>query len=137
MIEIENILRERKLRVTPVRQAVIEFFHQRNVALSHLDLERAFPDYDRITLYRTLKSFEEAGLLHSFVDEKGMQRFALCESSCKHHVHQDEHLHFHCSKCEQYFCLPHVLLQIPTLPHGFKLSSLNLQATGFCPNCQN
>lgn len=134
MKNTEEILRSRKLRSTPVRLAVYECFVQHGAALNHSDLEQSLPGNDRITLYRTLKSFEDAGILHSFRDEKGEQRYALCKDECVHHVHRDEHLHFHCVQCARYFCLPHVVFS-PTLPQGFVLQELQLTAQGLCDSC--
>lgn len=132
---IDQLLKSRKLRITPVRVQVYEFFVSQNHAHSHADLENHFPELDRITLYRTLKSFEEAGLLHAFVDDKGSQRFALCESKCGHQHHHDEHLHFHCIKCRQYYCLPQVQVSIPPMPAGFELGQIKLSAEGICASC--
>ena len=41
-------------------------------------LEKAFPKSDRITMYRTLKTFEEKGILHSIKGEGDEAKYALC-----------------------------------------------------------
>ena len=57
--------------------------------------------FDRVTLYRTIKQFEEKGLIHEVIDTKGQAKYALCVTECTTHEHHDDHLHFHCSQCDR------------------------------------
>jgi len=51
------------IRHTPVRQAVLEVLLQSSFALSGAEIEKQIPTIaDRITLYRTLRTFEEKSL---------------------------------------------------------------------------
>lgn len=134
-MQIENLLKQHALRVTPVRIQVLAYFHRISQAVSHGDLELEFPSLDRITLYRTLKSFEENGILHSFKDIEGQSRYALCEHECVEHTHHDEHLHFHCTLCKQYFCLNQVAMSPMQLPVGFQIKQIHFSAEGLCANC--
>ncbi|MEM9327924.1 MAG: transcriptional repressor, partial [Bacteroidota bacterium] len=61
----KEILKSHKLRVTDCRMEVLAFFHLETKTLSQSDLEHQFAKrYDPVTLYRTLNSFFEAGLIH-------------------------------------------------------------------------
>ena len=61
----ETLLKNFKLRSTPNRQEILELFLQRNYALSHGDIEKEIDSQlDRVTLYRTLKTFLDRGLIH-------------------------------------------------------------------------
>ena len=97
MIVVSQFLRNHGLRVTPSRQAVLQVFATHGYALSHADIERLLGNrQDRVTLYRTLRSFLDNGLIHAIPDERGTPYYALCQDSCTREVHQHEHLHFRC-----------------------------------------
>ena len=89
-----------------------------------------------MTLYRTLASFEEKGIIHKILDDSGTVKYALC-SSCDSQHHHDEHVHFQCSVCKNTFCLEHTSFQKPTLPEGFQFESMQLLVSGICPACEN
>ena len=52
----EEILNKKEVRITPMRQLLLEFFLEKNNTLGLSELEKAFPKSDRITIYRTLKN---------------------------------------------------------------------------------
>jgi len=65
----QNILAKAGLRKTNARVEIIAFMDEQEGALALADLERSLLHLaDRATLYRTLKSFEEAGVVHKVVD---------------------------------------------------------------------
>ncbi|PRY08339.1 hypothetical protein CLV24_12126 [Pontibacter ummariensis] len=53
---------------TAMRLIVLETLQKQIAAVSLQDLETAFAKADRITIYRTLKTFEENRLVHSIED---------------------------------------------------------------------
>src|SRR5690554_7985054 len=53
-----DILRDKNLRVTPFRKEVLEIFLENEHAISIQDIEEALVEFDRITLYRTIRSEE-------------------------------------------------------------------------------
>lgn len=54
MDNIEEILQEKAVRITPMRQLLLEYFIREDKIVGLGELEKAFPRADRITLYRTL-----------------------------------------------------------------------------------
>ncbi len=130
-----DILKEASLRVTPVRARVLEIFDQHNFAISHQEIEDALTIVDRVTLYRTLKSFEQKGIIHKVVDGTGQDKFAMCEHHCTEHHHQDEHIHFNCDQCGNTFCVDEVGIPAINLPNGFSVSSTNIVMKGVCDKC--
>ena len=135
MTSSEKILKQHNLRITQFRLDVISIFNNAGHALSAADLESRLSDPDRITLYRTLKSFEDKGIIHKAVDGTQTQKFALCESDCNEHHHHDEHVHFHCQLCENTFCMDHVYVPKVVLPHGFTLKDSSMIVNGICEKC--
>jgi Fe2+ or Zn2+ uptake regulation protein len=62
---VKETLKTHQLRNTTCREEVIGLFHRKAIALSHSDLESNLGNlFDRVTLYRTLKTFVEKGILH-------------------------------------------------------------------------
>lgn len=131
----EKILKKHKLRITPIRLDVINSFSQAGRALSSNDIEQSIVDVDRITLYRTLKSFEDKGVIHKALDGTSIQKYALCESNCTEDHHHDEHVHFHCLVCEDTVCLDHITLPNLTLPSGYSVKETNIIVNGTCQKC--
>ena len=54
-----------------MRLLVLEFLQAQNHVLSLSDIEQGLAPADRIPSYRTLKIFEEQGLIHSFDEGTG------------------------------------------------------------------
>lgn len=131
-----TILQEHGLRVTAVREKVLRIFLEAGqIALSNADIEKHFDRLDRITLYRTLRTFEEKGLIHQVIDNSGTPKFATCTEHCAEHDHHDDHAHFHCVKCEKTVCLEDTKLpSIPT-PLGFKVEEKHMVLSGTCDAC--
>lgn len=121
------------LRVTAHRLAVLELVERAPVALSHADLEAALPPgFDRVTLYRTLDSFVEAGLLSATVGADRVRRFAPLQGDPSGH---HDHLHFHCDDCGRVFCLPSKPPRRPSVPEGFQVEGADLYVHGHCADC--
>jgi len=137
MDQINKILEQKAVRITPMRQLLLEHFIKGNVILGLSELEKAFPKSDRITMYRTLKTFEENGILHSVKSEAEEIKYALCKEHCTPDNHFDQHPHFHCLKCEQVTCLESVLIPEMKLPNGYSKEEVNMIIKGTCPKCQN
>jgi Fur family ferric uptake transcriptional regulator len=130
-----QILKDFKLRSTPNREAILHVFLRRDFALSHGDVEREVPSsFDRVTVYRTLKTFLDKGLIHKVLDDEGSLKYALCSQACSTAHHHHEHVHFKCTKCGQTNCLE---IEIPSikLPKGYKAKEVNLLIQGICENC--
>lgn len=133
-----DVLKSKKLRVTPARTEVLDLFINENSALSHGDLEKKLdPNFDRVTLYRTLTAFLESGLIHKVPDESGAQRFAYCNH--EHHEHEgehvDTHVHFNCGKCNRTFCLDDIHIPAVSLPAGFRQDDSLYLVKGICNQC--
>lgn len=138
MNQLEHILKHHDLRVTQVRIEILQYFQSNHKALSHADLENFFKNkLDRVTIYRTLTSFLEKGLLHKIPDDSGVAKYGLCHHETKEHTHNDDHVHFKCKKCEKIECLH--ALEIPTfqLPKKYKMENANLLIEGICAMCNN
>lgn len=138
METVQNKLRAHDLRVTPIRLELLNYFAGRKGALSHADLESHFASkFDRVTIYRTLSSFLDKGILHRVSDDTGVAKYALCQHEGTVHDHGDNHVHFKCQVCGTIECLH--TLEIPTfkLPKRYRMAQANLLIEGVCPVCNN
>jgi Fur family ferric uptake transcriptional regulator len=131
----EILLKNFSLRSTPTRQQIIHLFLKKSYALSHGDIEKEITDdLDRVTVYRTLKTFLDKGLIHKVLDDEGSLKYALCNEACTLTGHHHDHVHFKCIACGQTNCL-NIDVPLVKLPKGYKASEVNLLIQGTCERC--
>ena len=100
--EVKSLLKDHSLRLTQGRADVISIFLKKDIAISHSDIESEIDgQYDRVTIYRTLKSFLDKGLIHKVLDDSGVIHYALCNDACSEQYHSDNHIHFKCEVCSE------------------------------------
>ncbi len=130
-----TLLKEFRLRSTPNRVAILNIFLRKHHAIGHADIEKNTPaDFDRVTIYRTLKTFLDKGLIHKVLDDEGGLKYALCTEACSSSNHHHDHVHFKCNICGQTSCLS---IDVPSvkLPKGYKSTEFNLLIQGICATC--
>ncbi len=135
MNEIEKFLLSKDIRPTAMRILVYKFLAAKDIAVSLADIEFTFEKSERTTLYRTLKTFEEKGIVHQVDDGSGVAKYALCELGCNCEMGTDLHLHFHCNACGETQCLTERKIPIVNLPKGYTAKDANLVVKGICNNC--
>jgi Fur family ferric uptake transcriptional regulator len=137
MQEALTILKKHKLSVTEARMAVLNAFTDNEEALSHSEIENHTSRFfDRVTLYRTLQTFVEKGLIHQIPTTDNSVRYALCKENCEEGHHHDEHVHFVCNSCYRTICLDHVIIPKVRLPKGFQTSQVDMIVKGTCDECK-
>jgi Fur family ferric uptake transcriptional regulator len=135
-MEIEQHLKDHDLRVTDIRKKLYSYFVEAKSAVSHADLELIFSDeFDRVTIYRTLHSFLDKGILHKIPNDSGSARYALCHADCNPEHHIDNHIHFKCRVCERLMCLHDLKVPELKLPGNFSIESAALLYEGVCDKC--
>ena len=135
--QIDEILRKNQLSVTGSRKRILELFLMSNGALAHGDIEKKTGEkFDRVTVYRTLQTFLEKGIIHSIPTSDNSVLYALCKDNCTEGHHHDNHVHFICSECGKTICLPHVTIPEVKLPNGFLPHDYQMVVTGLCAECR-
>ena len=132
--KFDDKLQARNIKLTAMRQLVLEVLTEEKAAISLPELEDRIERADKTTLYRTLKKFEENKLIHKIDDGTGAVKYALCQDTCTCSPH-DLHVHFHCTKCNKTYCLNDIPVPEMKLPTGFTLDRVNLVVEGLCANC--
>ena len=133
--QIENILKEHHLKVTQSRKDVLGVFYNIKFAVSHSFLEEQLKNTnDRVTIYRTLYTFLDKGIIHKVLDEGGTNKYALC-STCDTHSHSHDHVHFKCQVCLETNCIEDILIPNIRLPEGYLSKETGILIQGICKKC--
>ena len=137
MTSIDTILKKNQLSVTGSRKKILELFLGSEGAVAHGDIEKKTGEkFDRVTVYRTLQSFLDKGIIHTIPTPDNSILYALCKDDCEAGHHHDNHIHFVCKKCGNATCLEDVHIPDVKLPAGFKPQQIDLVVRGLCQNCQ-
>ena len=132
---IADLLRRKNLSITDSRKKILSLFMQQQDALAHGDIEKkAGEKFDRVTIYRTLQTFVDKGIIHSIPTSDNSVRYALCRD-CNEHHHHDDHVHFICSNCNITTCLDDVVSPEISLPAGYIASNVQVVIHGVCKGC--
>ncbi|HEX2535952.1 MAG TPA: transcriptional repressor [Chitinophagaceae bacterium] len=130
-----ELLRKRHLSITDSRRKILSLFLSHSDALAHGDIEgKAGEKFDRVTIYRTLQTFVEKGIIHTIPTADNSVLYALCKDCAEGH-HHDDHVHFVCSNCQSTFCLDDVVSPKLSLPEGYQAESTQVVIKGICRNC--
>lgn len=130
-----EILKNHKIRLTATRQKILDLFIEAENALSNEDIEKKIENLDRITLYRTLKTFEESGIIHKIPNSDNAPLYAICHENCSEHQHLDSHGHFHCLQCGKTVCMDSTDVPLINVPEGFIIEQKHLILEGKCASC--
>ncbi len=134
--KIGQLLRQGGMSVTEKRVQILHlFFAQPGNALRHADIEQQLGSMDRVTIYRTLHTFLEKGLLHTIPNADGTAMYALCKDECHEGHHHDDHVHFLCSQCGVTICLDGIVVPQVKLPQGYAARQMEMVISGTCQTC--
>lgn len=125
------------MSITDSRMQILGLFYNHEGALAHADIEKSTGDtIDRVTIYRTLQTFEEKGIIHTIPTADNSVKYALCKEQCAEGHHHDNHVHFICDVCGKTICLDDVLVPEVKLPKGFQPHQSNMVVNGICGDCK-
>jgi Fur family transcriptional regulator, ferric uptake regulator len=136
--QIQQLLKRNQLSITDSRSKILELFLQQNGALAHADIEKkSGASFDRVTIYRTLQTFVEKGIIHTIPTADNSILYALCKDECTEGHHHDHHVHFVCSKCSNTLCLEDITVPDVKLPSGYQATQVEVVVNGVCKDCRN
>jgi Fur family ferric uptake transcriptional regulator/Fur family zinc uptake transcriptional regulator len=132
-----QLIKQSGLKRTAAREAILESLGIAGRPLTHLEILKRCKktaSLDRVTVYRTLETLLEAGLLHRIQGTDGTLRF------CRHKADSSgkcagNHIHFLCVKCSSMSCLPEQPLPWIKAPRGALIYSKQLVVQGHCAAC--
>jgi len=135
-------LRGAGLAATRVRVACLALAMRGGAPLTRSAFARATPGRrpDRVTLYRTLRRFEEAGLLRREHLPGGEETW--CLELCEHGLREcPGHMHFECRSCGRVECVKtdpsRVRRALGALfsEAGLPVEGARIEARGLCRRC--
>ena len=136
--QIQQLLKRNQLSITDSRSKILELFLQQNGALAHADIEKkSGASFDRVTVYRTLQTFVEKGIIHTIPTADNSILYALCKDACTEGHHHDHHVHFVCSKCSNTMCLEDITVPDVKLPNGYQATQVEVVVNGICKECRD
>ncbi len=122
---LAQLLRSARLRVTDVRVQVLEVLgglgkgQGRGQAIDAAEVVARLPEADRVTVYRTLNTLVEAGLVHRVDPGDRRFRYGLTDHAhCSPGHHDHEHPHLICDACGATQCLDDALVTIQSRSGG-------------------
>ena len=123
-------------RPSPTQLEEVEVVGRRGAARVAPEQELGAEGIDRITLYRTLRTFEQQGVIHRVIDATDIIRYAACATGCTEHAHHDNHVHFKCTACQHTYCLNQVSIPPVVLPGRFQAERSDYLMSGVCSQCR-
>ena len=129
-----SLLRERHLRVTAQRRAVLDFFLEKKGEHFSADkvyesLRAILPELARGTVYKALTDLTEQGILEMMATKKGYSLYGL---------HLEDHSHFICQRCHTWYDIPEIrsLETVPLPAMATEINQARVTLWGLCKDCQ-
>ena len=134
-MSVEKILAGRKIRPTQARRKILELLYKEACPLTAgeiFSLQKS-KAADRVTIYRTLYTLAESGLVHQVQGLDGAWRF--CAHPPLKHGCPGNHPHFLCRECGSMLCLTEQKLPWVMVPADLQVKGKQLVVYGFCSSC--
>ncbi len=132
--EAFDYLRRSGLRMTPLKRQVVSLFLSGGCGLSAGEVHSRFEGiYHQSSVFRCLKSLEEAGFLRPGLGCRGVVQYRC------HRRFFPDHGHFHCNECGETIPvesdLAGELARGVEKVFGVKVNSIDFTLEGKCENC--
>ena len=128
------MLKSAGLYCTVGRAAILKVLIEAAKPLSHYQIARRSGKnrFDKVTIYRTLESLLDVGLVHKVFMDKRARYFELSHNCTESQCHP----HFTCTNCGETACLTSVTLPMAKSPHkGYIIRRQQVRLEGLCPAC--
>lgn len=132
---LKDLLHSRALKATNTRLSLLAQMEKYESAMPYSAIQETFKSLDRVTLYRTLESLKEQGVIHKAFQENNDIYYAICGSNCGKDHHHHDHLHFKCVKCEAVTC-EKSSKKVEISVQDFEIHNVSIHIEGICKNCK-
>jgi len=131
--EARRLLSSAGLRRTGPRLAVLGVLLDAGKPVTHEQITAKLAETapNKVTIYRVLESFIEAGFVHKAFLRERTWHFELADRCTASQCHP----HFTCTNCEATYCFTDAALPMAKSPRGFTILHQRVQIEGLCPNC--
>ena len=130
---IKDALHAHGFRCTEARGRILSALQAARRPLSHADiLKRTGRTMNRVTVYRVLEAFTNAGMVHRACIDGRTWVFELSDRCTSRQCHP----HFTCARCEEITCLTDVVVPLAKrLPKGYVAERQKVHIEGTCAAC--
>lgn len=132
--QLKKLLHERSLKATSARIELLTKMHEFGSAMSHTAIQEAMEPIDRVTLYRTLESLREKGIIHKTFQGNNDAFYAICGINCDTEAQTHEHIHFTCNLCSSVSCIELDENFSNYLPKH-QIEKISIHISGICSMC--
>ena len=133
-LKARGILKSANLYSTQCRREILEVLlrTERPLTQEQIAVEVGAGKFNKASIYRTLTSLLDAGVVHrAFLDERAWH-FELSHNCTE----QQCHPHFTCTKCGATHCLTGMTIPMAAgSPGGFVIHRQQVHLEGHCPEC--
>jgi len=129
-----RMLKDAKLYCTEARIAILQVLMQaaRPLRQDQIAEQLTLGALNKVTVYRTLESLIEVGLVHRAFTYRRAWHFELADHCTEHQCHP----HFTCTSCGVTHCLTDILLPMAKVSQkGFIVDRQQVRLEGLCPAC--
>ncbi|WP_304474748.1 Fur family transcriptional regulator [uncultured Helicobacter sp.] len=133
MIGFEKYLREKHLKITPQRIAMLsQIYNNGHMSVEEIydQINSTYPSISLATIYKNINALCEANILREIKAPKDKQKYELSS---------DKHLHVYCEVCGK---LEDIKLETSYLENdcgqksGYAISDISAVLIGTCPQCK-
>ena len=129
--ELSNELKKKKIRLSHQRLKVLEYLTLNRchptVDQIYVDLQKEVPTLSKTTIYNTLSTLVESGLVRVVTIE---------DNETRYDIEIENHGHFKCESCGTIFNFNIEIESLPTEElNSFKINDKNVYFKGICPRC--
>ncbi len=129
--KLTNELKKKNIRLSHQRLKVLEYIttHRTHPTVDHIynDLQKEVPTLSKTTIYNTLNTLKDAGLVKVVNIEDNELRYDSVT---------DEHGHFKCESCRKIFDFDINFDSFATKGLSeFKINNKDVYFKGICPDC--
>lgn len=131
---INNILKQNGLSITPIRQEIISIFlnSKRPVSIFDFKSSQKINKKNESTIYRNLIKLEQKGIIQQVPSSHNHQLYELTTPKTHHH-------HIVCYICKKIKCLKDCSIERAlsqmAKKQGFNLTGHSLELFGTCQDC--
>jgi len=132
---VDSLLEAAGIRIKAARTHILSSLIRFGRPVSHSELtsEEAVEKYDRVTVYRTLKTLQKGGLVHAVRGTDGITRY--CAHSPAAGGCPGDHPHFICRCCGKMVCLSDQRMSRVEVPEGYTVEGKQFLVFGMCDEC--
>ncbi|BCD67850.1 Fur family transcriptional regulator [Nitratiruptor sp. YY09-18] len=128
-IEFTNILKNKELKSTPQRVAMLGILEQKghaDIETIYDEIKKDFVSISLATVYKNVNTLLDAGII---------QEIKIPQRKSRYEIAKHKHSHFVCEKCGEVYDIDEPKRLDVELPEGFEPKESSVMIMGVCKKC--